>query len=141
MLTIPRALARVLRAVLRRSVVEQEPRGEWPLLLCHAGPQGLVLEAHRGGVGVRHQLEGPQPGGVLAFRSTALAEFEGRGADPVTLEPAGPGKARARWQEASGPRVLDLEAVDPETVPPLPAQPAQWAALPDSFPRALLDAA
>src|SRR5262249_36299118 len=141
MLTIPRALARLLRAVLRRSVVEQEPRGEWPLLLCRAGPHGLALEAQRGSVGVRYHLEGPQPADVVAFRSSLLAEFEGRGADPATLEPAGPGKARARWQEAGVPRVLDLEVVDPETVPLLPAQPARWAALPGSFPQALLDAA
>ncbi|MCC6417011.1 MAG: hypothetical protein IT429_02045 [Gemmataceae bacterium] len=141
MITIPRALARVLRAVLRRSVVEEEPKGEWPLLLCRGGPDGLALEAHRASVGVRYQLDGPQPAGVLTFRSTILAEFEGRGNDPVTLEPTGPGKARARWQESGVPRVLDLETVDPETIPPLPAQPARWAALPDSFPQVLLDAA
>jgi hypothetical protein len=141
MITIPRALARVLRAMLRRSVVEQEPRGEWPLLLCRGGPDGLVIEAHRGGVGVRHQLEGPQPPDVLAFRSTVLAEFEGRGTDAVTLEPVGPGKARARWEESGVPRVLDVDTVDPDTIPPLRAQPGRWAARPDSFPQVLLDAA
>jgi hypothetical protein len=141
MIIIPRALARVLRAVLRRSVVEQEPRGEWPLLVCRGGPHGLVLEAHRGGVGVRYQLEAPQPSTVIAFRATLLAEFEGRGHDPVTLEPASPGKALARWQEAGVPRVHDLETVDPGSVPSLPAQPGRWAALPDSFRQALLDAA
>jgi hypothetical protein len=140
MISFPRALARVVRAVLRRSVVEQERRGEWPLLVCRGGPHGLVLEAGRGDVGVRYTLGGPQPTETFAFRSAQLAEFEGRGDDPVTLEPTGPGAARARWQEAGVPRVLDLESVDAGVVAPLPPQPGRWAEMPESFRQALLDA-
>src|SRR4051812_19785523 len=133
MLSLPRALARTLRAVLRRSVVEEQPRGEWPLLVCRSGPHGLLLEASRGDVGIRYHLAGPQPTAIIAFRSSVLAEFEGRTDDPVTLEPVGPGRAQACWQEGGVPRVLEVETVDPETVAPLPAQPGQWATQPESF--------
>jgi hypothetical protein len=141
MITLPRGLARTLRAVLRRSVVEQGHRTDWPVLVCRGGPHGLLLQASRGDVGVGYHLEGAQSTVVVAFRSALLAEFEGKGDDPVTLEPVSPDKARVRWQEAGVPRVLDVETVDPETVAPLPAQPTRWAEQPGSFCQALLEAA
>ena len=141
MISFPRALARAVRAVLRRSVVDQEPRGEWPLLVCQAGPAGLTLDAQRGPVSVRYHLPGSRPEGTLTFRASALAGFEGRGGDGVTLEAVGPATARASWREAGVPRVLAIDTVDPAGVPPLPPPPARWAPQPDGFRQALLDAA
>ena len=58
MIEIPRALARQFRAVLRRSLLDQDPRGPWPLILCRAGEGGLVLQACQGDLALRYQLEG-----------------------------------------------------------------------------------
>src|SRR3982750_2249554 len=108
-MSIPRSLARRLRAVLRRSVLEADPRGAWPFLLCRAGPHGLALEAIRGDVGVRLDLPGPRPGHTLTFPASALADVEGRTDAPVTFEDVGDGKAEARWEEAGVPHRLLVE--------------------------------
>jgi hypothetical protein len=45
MIEFPRNLARQFRAVLRRSLLDLEPRGSWPLLLCQVCKEGLLLQA------------------------------------------------------------------------------------------------
>jgi hypothetical protein len=137
---IPRALARQVRAVLRRSVVEQEPRGEWPLLLCRADARGLCLQAQRNEVALCYQAPGKQEADTLAFRASLLEEFDGRGKEPVTLEAVELGKGRARWIDGSVPRQLDFETVTPDSVPAFPALPRQWTPLPASFLQALDEA-
>jgi hypothetical protein len=138
---IPRALARRLRAVLRRSAVEQGPRGEWPLLLCRAGPGGLLVQAGRGGVAVCYRQPGRRPPDALAFRADVLAGFEGRSADPVNLEVAGAGRGLARWSDAGVPRALEFDAVTADSVPDLPGPPRQWTPMPAGFLAALGEAA
>src|SRR5262245_53438851 len=80
---IPRALARQLRAVLRRSVMEG--RSDWPLVLCRTEESGLTLEAGPGDVAVRYEHEGRHEPAAIAFRASVLAEFEGRN-DAVSLD-------------------------------------------------------
>jgi hypothetical protein len=139
-LEISRCLARQLRAVLRRSVVEQDPRGEWPLLVCRAGARGLLLQAHRGDLAVRYQEPGERPTAGLAFRASLLAEFKGRRGDPVALEPTGPGKGRARWDEGGVPRTVEFDTLAPDTVPGPPAFPREWTPMPPGFLPALAEA-
>src|SRR5581483_7971579 len=89
MIQFTRALARRFRALLRRSVLEHEPRGLPPPIACRAGEHGLILQAHRGEVGLCYHHTEPQPPGELTFPARPLADVEGRGEDPVLLEPAG----------------------------------------------------
>jgi hypothetical protein len=140
-IVLPRALARQFRAVLRRSFVDLEPRGPWPLLLCRAGKEGLVLQACHGDLAVRYQLEGPRPPEAISFRASVLAEFEGRRDDPVELEQVAFGKGRARWTDGSVPRVIDLETVVPDSVPSFPPLPRQLTPMPLEFLQALDQAA
>ena len=78
MLELSRQLLRQFRTVLRRSLVDQEPRGLWPLLLASAGPDGLVLQASQHDLAVCFHQPGDRLPATLAFRSTILADLEGR---------------------------------------------------------------
>jgi hypothetical protein len=140
-ISVPRSLARRFRAVLRRCLTDQQPRGSWPLLLCRSGDKGLVLQACLGDLALRYRLDGARPEESIAFRADALAEFEGRRDDTVELEQVSFGKGQARWSEGDEPRVVDLETVAPESVPEIPALGKQFYPMPAEFLRALDDAA
>jgi hypothetical protein len=133
MIELPRALARQFRAVLRRCLSAQESRGAWPLLLCQAGQEGLILQARVGDIAVRLRQAGERPADAVAFRAALLAECEGNTPDPVTLESVAFGKGQARWQDGEDTRTLDFETVTPDSVPPFPVSPEKFTELPDSF--------
>src|SRR5205807_2258054 len=116
-------------------------RSDWPLVLVRTDGQALALRACRGDVGVGHI--GPAGGAAdaIAFRSSALAEFEGKADAPVVLEQVAPGKGQARWSEGGTPRAVDFDAVTPDSLPQLPEVPARLAAMPEGFLVALGEAA
>jgi hypothetical protein len=138
---LSRGLARQFRAVLRRSLLDQGPRGSWPLVLCRTGKDGLVLQASQGDLALRYHREGARPAEAIAFRASALAEFEGRRDDAVELEQVSFGKGQARWTDGSVPRVLDLETVVPDSAPAFPALPRRFRPMPAGFLQALDEAA
>src|SRR5262245_58011521 len=141
MIAFSRTLARQFRAVLRRSLLDKEPRGSWPLVLFQASKDGLVLQACQSDTAVRYHLDGSYLPEAIAFRASVLAEFEGRRDDPVELEQVAFGKGQARWTDAGVPRVLDLDTVVPESVPEFPALPKQLVPMPAGFLQALDEAA
>src|SRR5262249_58813050 len=100
---LPRSLARRFRAVLRRSLQDLEQRNLWPLLLCRADERGLTLEAVCPDFALRYQQPGPRPPDILVFRSSALAEVEGRTDAPAELDRVDPQAARARFAEGCHP--------------------------------------
>src|SRR5262249_27940336 len=135
------ALVHRLRAVLRRSLLEPQPRGPWPLLLCQASPEGLTLHASQDDLAVRFHREGSHPPAALAFRASVPAEIPGRGPAPVVLEAPAPGQGRARWGDGPEPHVVEFETVVPESVPALPPLPCRCTTLPEAFLPALAEAA
>jgi hypothetical protein len=92
-------------------------------------------------VAVRCHHAGARPPGAIAFRASALAALAGRSGDPVELEQVAFGKGQARWSEQSGPRVLDLETVVPDSLPVFPRLPKQFTPMPAAFLGALAEAA
>jgi hypothetical protein len=138
---IPRILTRLFRAVLRRSLLDQDPRGSWPLILCRTGKDGLVLQACKGDMAVRHHCEGARPPEAIAFRASLLADFEGRRDDPVQLEQVAFGKGQARWTDGTVPRVLELETVTPDSAPEFPPLPKHFTPMPAGLLQALDEAA
>jgi hypothetical protein len=140
-IALPRALARQFRAVLRHSLMDQEPRGSWPLVLCKTGKDGLTLQACQGDMALRYHLAGTRSPEAIAFRASVLAEFEGRRDDPVELEQVAFGKGQARWTDGGVPRAIDLETVVPESASEFPGLPRQFTPMPAGFLRALDEAA
>src|SRR5205085_1342969 len=97
---ISRALARHVRAVLRKAVPPGTARGRRPPLSLHAGPDGLRVRSHHPDVAVEFHRPGPCPPDEVVLPGEALDEFEGRGDAPVTLEAVGPDSVRALWDDA-----------------------------------------
>lgn len=118
-----------------------EGRRDWPLVLCRAGPHGLTLEARQGNVAVRHETTGTHTPETIAFRTSVLAQIEGRTQDSVGLEQVAFGEGVARWTEGDEPRTLEIETVAPESVPSFPEVPRRLAVQPPDFIRALAEAA
>ena len=116
MIEFSRTLARQFRAVLRRSLMEAEPRGPWPVVVCRADRRGLSLEALQGDLAVRHRQEGVYPPEVINFPGGLLAEMEGRSDVPVALEAVEGGKGRAHWSEGAVPRAVEFDMAAPDTL-------------------------
>jgi len=141
LIELPRELARRLRTVLRGSLLAGEPRGSWPLLLVRAEQGELTLQARHNDLAVRFTKSGANGVGAIAFRSDLLAQFEGRNADPVTLEAVEFGKGTARWTDAGVSRTIEFETVTVDSMPEFPALPKQWSELPPTLLQALAEAA
>jgi hypothetical protein len=141
MIALNRALARLLSTVLRRSLIDQQPRGDGPWLLCRADAEGMLWYAESGLIGVCYRAPGRPPPGTLVFRTSVLDVVGGRGDEPVVLEPVNSHKGRARWHDANVPRVHEFDLCPPGTVPKVPQWPAMWTPLPPNFLRAFDDAA
>lgn len=140
MIEITRGLARQFRAVLRSSLLDQQPRGDWPLLLIRADARGLCLQAHKGDLAVQYHQPGARPEAVLTFRTSVLAEIEGRRHVPVSLEQTEPGHGRASWDEAGAPAAIDFETVSPDNVSPFPDLPRRCTPAPPGLIPALVAA-
>jgi hypothetical protein len=139
MLTLPRNAALRFRLMLRRAVMLDAYRQTWPVVVCRTGRGELTLEAGQGGFAVRLAVDAPTGHGAIAFRGDLLTKVEGRDDTPVTLEPAGPGRAVARWADGGVPQAAEFETVPPEDAPAFPAEPP-LTAMPESFLAAFADA-
>ena len=72
MLQIPRALARSLRAVLRRCLFDGCARSDWPYLRVRGDARQLILESARGPIALRYTLPTTAASGAIAFRTSAM---------------------------------------------------------------------
>jgi hypothetical protein len=141
LIELTRALARQFRTVLRRSLLEQEPRPSCPLVQCRAGDDGLTLQARCIDMALRYHQSGKRPADAIAFPATVLAEFEGRAESPVVLEQVAAGKGRARWDDGGVPRSLDFEtASDQKDAAAFPETPTSLVPMPEGFLQALEEA-
>ena len=109
-----RALARQLRAVLRKSVPVGAGRGVRPPLVLHAGQDGLRVCAHHADVAVAYHQPDPRPVDSIALPGAALDDFEGDKGGLVTLENVASDSVRARWDDRGVPQVRDYPALDRE---------------------------
>ena len=85
MIAIPRALARQFRAVSRRSLLDKEPRGSWPLVLFQASKDGLVLQACQSEMAVCYHLNGARSPEAIASQSIGELLFD-NGPDEIHYE-------------------------------------------------------
>src|SRR5262249_10368966 len=138
---LSRELARRLRAVLRRSLLADNPRGPWPAVQCRADGTGLTVEACQGEVAVRYHQPGPRPADALTLPGTLLAEIEAPSEVPVTVEVSDTGQGQVRWTERGVPCVVPFEAVPPDQVPVFPELPESLQPQPPELLRALAAAA
>lgn len=118
---ITRSLARQLRAVFKKAV-KRSPSVR-PTVTFSAGPDGLRVRLHASPMAVEFKDDDARPPGEAVLFLDTLADFEGRGADPVVLEPGEPGKIVARWQDGGVPQVREYEQGHTDGLPPFPDFP------------------
>ena len=140
MIELSRDLARVFRAVLRKSVLAADPRGPSPPILCRADKGGLTLSCERGEVGLGHHTPGALPADSIVLPSTLLAEIEGRTKGTVRLESIAPSRGRANWSEGGASRVVEF-ATPAESIAPSPTPPSNPTRMDRSFLLALDESA
>jgi hypothetical protein len=141
MIEIPRVLARRLRAVLRKAVPRDSPRGGRPPLTFHAGPGGLRVRSLHPEVCAEYHEPMPRPAAVVTLPGSALDDFEGRAEALVKLTPAGQGSVQANWDDQGVPRLCDYTAPDPDKLGPFPESPVKFTDPGPGFLQALAEAA
>jgi len=133
---LPREVARLFRAVLRKSVLAAEPRSSCPLILLQSGKQGLTLSCQQGDVGLRYHTPGSLATDAIALPFTLLADLEGRGSGTVQLEQISPVKGRVCWSEGT----VSFDTATPDSLPPPPQPVGKPTQLEPQFLSALADA-
>jgi hypothetical protein len=123
MLTIPRSLARHVRAVFRR-LVRKADSGHARIVL-QAGSDGLHIRLHHHECFAEYHQAGTYPPEELILPVEAFARFEGRNDAFVSLERTDQGAIRAQWQDGIVPQLAEYEAGDPEKATPFPDPPEQ----------------
>jgi hypothetical protein len=125
-ITLPRALARQFKAVLRKAQPPGAGRGSRPLVLMQAGPDGLRLRAQHAEVALEYHQPGPRPEERLCLPGEALDDVEGR-TGAVALEPTGPEAVQARWDDRGVPQVRSYASAEADKLAAFPAPPAAFA--------------
>jgi hypothetical protein len=141
MIEVSRVLLRRFRAVVRRSLMDTDPRGIWPVVVCRADGQGLSMEAHHGDLAVRHRQHGNLVEQTINFPGGLLTELQGRSDQPVALDVIDSTKGKATWLDGAVPRAVEFDMVAPDTLLKLPEMPKEARELSSDFLTALGEAA
>jgi hypothetical protein len=96
MIEISRSLGRQLRAVFRRIARRGTTIGQ-PMAILRAGRDGLDIRLPGWDFAAVYHQPGQFAPEQIILPLSALDDFAGKGQEPVTLHPAGPGHIQARW--------------------------------------------
>jgi hypothetical protein len=119
LIQLPRSLIRQIRAIFRRLAPKSSgsPR---PLVLFLMGDDALRIRAVGGEIQAEyHEARTSPVQETFALPLEALADFEGRGGERVTLELRADGKVEAQWQDGL-PKVMEYDAIDLSPQPAFP---------------------
>jgi hypothetical protein len=133
---MPRSLALHFRTILRRCA----GRRDHPFILARGSRRSLTLEAVTPQVGLRVEHPGQQDETTLAFPAAALAQFEGRSDDLVTLQERTSTDGKASWQENGTASSRGFSLVKSEPHLSFPSMPKDMKPAGESFVRAMQDA-
>src|SRR5436309_1533791 len=123
MIQLTRALARQIRAVLRKSAPIDSGRNYRPSLALHAGPDGLQVRCHHAEVAVELHVPGPRPVDVIVLPNAALEDIEARQDTVVTLTSKDSNIVQAQWDDGGVAQSRDFDTVAIYRFPPFPAEP------------------
>ena len=130
---VSRRVLRQFRNVFKKAVLPGSPRGPATPVRIASGPDGLLVHASNGDVGLSLRTGGEaQAEGQVAFPAELLAKLEGSDETEVTIE-VKEGQGEARWSERGVDRRVGFAPFDPAEVPrmvdmlePLTAMPADF---------------
>lgn len=139
MIEIPRSLVRQLWSVLRRCV----PRNQGlrvPQVEFQAVPEALIVRLTQPETAVEYRQPGVHPAETLRLPLSALADFEGRGQDLVTLEAGKDDQVMARWLDDGIPQAVEYGTADCTQPLDFPELPTEFVGNPPALLRALEEA-
>lgn len=139
MLILTRGQVKQLRWMLRAALLDEHPKGQWPLLHFSSESSELIVRSQKGDV-TQWDLKGPKSTGEVVFRSSILSEIEGKGDIPVTFEEVKTGMGQASWKENDIPRSVTFDTVKPDSLPAFPTCPDKWTSIDPCFLDALREA-
>jgi len=140
LITFTRALARQLRAVLRKSVFAKTPKSLWPPIALQTDRDGLRIRAWGLDVAAEYHHTGTFAPERLFVPLEALDDLADRADTPVTLESTVAATVQVRWDDRGVPQVRDYQTPVPSDSPSFPELPDQWTELEPSFHQAFADA-
>jgi hypothetical protein len=135
---IPRSLAQQVRAVFRRLARKSTLTFD-PVVSFEAGPEGLHVRLHNTEVTAEFHQPGALARDSVTIPLDALAEFEGRKKDVVTLEQSG-SAVQASWQDGVVPQVREYPAPEQAKVSAIPDHPRETVTNEAEFFKAMMDA-
>jgi hypothetical protein len=138
MLSIPRSLARHVRAMFRRLLRKAD--SHLARIVLQTGSDGLRIRLHHPDFFAEYRQEGSHPPEVLVLPPDAFVRCEGRSDAPVSLKRTDQCTIRAQWQDGVVPQLAEYEAGDPEELTPFPDPPEQTLPNEAGFWKALADA-
>jgi hypothetical protein len=139
LIEFPRSLARQLWAVFRRCVRKPYDRCP-PVVEFMAHADGLRIRLPHLEVAVEFNHAGSYHAEIVCLPMTALADFEGRGPELVTLENGAENVVTARWTDGGVPQVVEYQAPDRDKQPTFPDLPKRFLANPPGLLNALDEA-
>jgi hypothetical protein len=135
---ITRSLAQQVRGVFRR-LVRKSPVASDAAVSFTAGPDGLEVRLHNREISAAFHQPCPLAPDAITLPLEALADFEGRKKDVVTLERTASG-VQVSWQDGVVPQVRAYPAPENKDVVAVRDQPRQTATNEPGFLKALADA-
>lgn len=139
MIEFSRSVARHVWAVFRRCV--KKPYGSTPPMVEFAADaEGLCVRVAHHEVAAEYHLPGSFKAEPICLPMDALADFEGRGEDAVTLEAGDDGTVIGRWSDGGVPQVVEYQTPARDKQPLFPEAPEEFVSNPLGLLKALDEA-
>ncbi len=140
MLTISRLDTRRFLQVLRKAGLLKPVRLNLPpCVRLSADGQRLTFQAQDAELSVSWTIPWSYPADTLVVPTNLLTEASQRTDGEVSIRLQN-GRLSAHWLDKGVPVERDFDAIDAQTLPPIPALPTQWASNPSTIYQALRQA-
>ena len=139
MIAISRRLAKQLRAVVRRAILNR-PNQASPIIVLQTAQAGLCIQVSDPELSFEYREAGSLADERILLPATALDDFQGTNDSLVDLQMTPARGSIARWDDSGVPLVADYVVAEPEKLPPFPATPETLVPVEPGFLRALHDA-
>ena len=139
MIAISRRLAKQLRAIVRRAMVNR-PNQASPVIVLQTGQAGLRIQVSDPELSFEYREAGSLADERILLPANALDDFQGANDSLVDLQTTPAGASIARWEDSGVPLVAEHVVAEPEKLPAFPAMPETLVPVEPGFLQALHDA-
>ena len=127
MISIPRAILRTYRSLVRRAGLHKSRSGPQPFLAIIADSDGCQIRAAAGEIAIEHRIVGEFAPESFLMPMSALDAWDIRGKDAINLEPRSDRSVLATWADRGVPRQAQFQ-VSAKAKVEFPEPPTSFAA-------------